>query len=63
MTEGFRHLPVAVGGAFQVLLPLTISLGSVALFGETFTTGQIGGALLILAGCFLAVTATARGHR
>lgn len=57
MTEGFRHLPVAVGGAFQVLLPLTISLGSVALFDEHFTAGQIGGALLILAGCFLAVTA------
>jgi drug/metabolite transporter (DMT)-like permease len=50
MTEGFRHLPVSVGGAFQVLLPLSITLSSVGLFGETFSTMQAIGGALILAG-------------
>jgi drug/metabolite transporter (DMT)-like permease len=50
MTEGFRHLPVSVGGAFQVLLPLSITLSSVALFGEKFSTAQAFGGALILAG-------------
>ena len=51
MTEGFRHLPVSVGGAFQVILPLSITLSSVALFGETFSTMQaIGGSLILIGG-------------
>jgi drug/metabolite transporter (DMT)-like permease len=63
MTEGFRHLSVSLGGAFQVLLPLTITLASVAVFSEAFTKIQIGGGLLILAGCFTAVTADAAAAR
>lgn len=55
MTEGFRHLTVTVGGAYQVLLPLTITLSSVILFHEPFTLAQIGGAGLILAGCLQTV--------
>jgi drug/metabolite transporter (DMT)-like permease len=51
MTEGFRFLPVSSGGAFQILLPLTISLASVALFRETFTATQIAGGAMILLGC------------
>jgi drug/metabolite transporter (DMT)-like permease len=51
MTEGFRHLPVSTGGAFQILLPVCITLASVAIFGETFTLGQGCGAALILLGC------------
>ena len=54
MTEGFRYLPVSSGGAFQILLPLTISLVSVALFREPFTIGQIVGGVLILLGCYQA---------
>lgn len=50
MTEGFRHLPVSVGGAFQVLLPLSITLSSVGLFGEKFSAMQAIGGALILAG-------------
>lgn len=52
MTEGFRHLTVAVGGVFQVCVPVVIAIGSVALFGETFSTPQIIGALLIIGGCY-----------
>ena len=53
MTEGFRKLTVAVGGAFQVVTPLLITLGSVAVFAEPFTLAQAGGAVLILTGCYL----------
>lgn len=51
MTEGFRFLPVSVGGAFQMLLPLLITAGGCLLFAETFTGMQTLGAGLILAGC------------
>ena len=53
MTEGFRHLTVAVGGAFQIGVPVVIAIGGVMLFGEVFTVPQIIGASLILAGCYL----------
>lgn len=52
MTEGFRHLNVAVGGAFQICLPVIISIGGVVLFGESFSNAQILGAVLILGGCY-----------
>ncbi|MGN6547381.1 MAG: DMT family transporter [Aureliella sp.] len=52
MTEGFRHLTVAVGGAFQICVPVLIAAGGVYFFGETFTAGQLVGAVLILAGCY-----------
>jgi len=51
MTEGFRFLPVSVGGAFQMLLPLLITAGGCLLFAETFSFMQTIGATLILAGC------------
>ncbi len=51
MTEGFRFLPVSVGGAFQMLLPLLITAGGCLLFAETFTLMQSLGAALILTGC------------
>ena len=51
MTEGFRFLPVSVGGAFQMLLPLLITAGGCLLFAETFSLMQSLGAGLILAGC------------
>ena len=50
MTEGFRHLPVAVGGALQLVVPLAVTAGGVAWFGEQFTGAQVAGAALILAG-------------
>lgn len=55
MTEGFRFLPVATGGAFQITLPVVISLASVGLFDESFSLRQAVGAVLILAGSFQAV--------
>lgn len=57
MTEGFRFLAVSAGGAFQVLLPLSITVGSVALFGEPFSLAQAAGAALTLAGSYFTVTA------
>ncbi len=52
MTEGFRYLPVSIGGAFQIMLPLCITLCGWVLFDETFSQNQIIGAGLILAGCY-----------
>lgn len=52
MTEGFRHLTVAVGGAFQICVPVLIAVGGIYFFDETFTVIQIMGALFILAGCY-----------
>jgi drug/metabolite transporter (DMT)-like permease len=52
MTEGFRFLPVSVGGAFQMLLPLLITAMGCLLFAETFTLMQSLGAAFILAGCY-----------
>lgn len=60
MTEGFRFLPVSIGGAFQILLPLTITMASIALFHEPFTSSQALGGALILTGCYLTVTAKAK---
>jgi drug/metabolite transporter (DMT)-like permease len=55
MTEGFRFLTVAAGGAFQLLVPLLISLGGIAFFSEIFTPVQASGGALILAGSFQTV--------
>jgi drug/metabolite transporter (DMT)-like permease len=52
MTEGFRYLPVSIGGAFQILLPLCITVFGWLFLAETFTQAQVIGALLILAGCY-----------
>lgn len=53
MTEGFRHLPVSIGGAFQVVLPLSITLGGIVFFGESFSLAQVAGATLIVSGGYL----------
>ena len=55
MTEGFRYLTVAAGGAFQITLPLFISTGGVLFFGEHFSLVQALGGALILAGSFQTV--------
>jgi drug/metabolite transporter (DMT)-like permease len=55
MTEGFRFLTVAAGGAFQITLPLVISTGGIVFFGEHFTLVQAVGGALILAGSFQTV--------
>lgn len=52
MTEGFRHLTVAVGGAFQICVPVVIAIGGILFFDETFTSPQVLGAVFILAGCY-----------
>jgi len=57
MTEGFRHLSVSTGGAFQVTLPLLITVGGIMIFDEPFTAMQAVGAALILTGCYGTVTA------
>ncbi len=55
MTEGFRFLPVAAGGAFQNMVPVVITVCSIGLFAEPFTPPQAVGALLILWGSFQTV--------
>lgn len=55
MTEGFRHLTVATGGAFQMTVPVLISIGSIFFFGEVFQPIQLFGAALILIGCYGAI--------
>lgn len=55
MTEGFRFLTVAAGGAFQITLPLVISMGGILLYGEHFSNVQLLGGVLILVGSFQTV--------
>lgn len=55
MTQGFRLLPVSIGGAIQILAPLVITIASALIFHEHFTPTQIGGGSLILFGCYLTV--------
>jgi drug/metabolite transporter (DMT)-like permease len=55
MTEGFRFLSVAAGGAFQITVPVVISLCSITLFGESFTLAQALGGVLVLWGSFQTV--------
>ncbi|HUR59534.1 MAG TPA: DMT family transporter [Opitutaceae bacterium] len=50
MTRAFRDLRVAEGSLLQMLVPLGIAVGGVALFGEHFTLAETIGAALILAG-------------
>lgn len=52
MTEGFRFLSVAAGGAFQMTVPVVISLASISLFAETFTLAQAIGGVLVLWGSY-----------
>lgn len=60
MTEGFRFLTVTTGSAFQMTLPLIISLGGVVFFGEHFTLLQVVGGALILAGSYHVVVKASR---
>jgi drug/metabolite transporter (DMT)-like permease len=55
MTEGFRFLSVAAGGAFQVTVPVIITLCSISLFAEPFTMPQVIGSVLVLWGSFQTV--------
>ena len=63
MTEGFRFLAVSAGGAFQVLLPLSITFGSVTIYGEAFSIPQACGAALSVAGSYWIVAAPRRSIR
>lgn len=56
MTEGFRYLPVSTGGAFQIMLPLVLTLAGVLFFDEPFTLAQVAGAACILSGGHLTVS-------
>jgi drug/metabolite transporter (DMT)-like permease len=55
MTEGFRYLTVASGGAYQMALPLVITAFSVCLFGEHFTMAQLIGGFIMVAGTAVTV--------
>lgn len=60
MTEGFRFLSVAAGGAFQNTVPVIITLCSLVLFDEPFTQIQAIGAVLVLWGSFQATRGSGR---
>ncbi len=53
MTRGFRELSVAEGSLLQMTVPLGIATGEVVFFAERFTTPELIGGALILAGCTL----------
>jgi drug/metabolite transporter (DMT)-like permease len=63
LTHAFRHLSVAQGSSLQMLLPVTIAIGGVALFGETFTRIEILGAVLTLLATWQAVQPATRPGR
>ncbi|HEX2854883.1 MAG TPA: DMT family transporter [Opitutaceae bacterium] len=50
MTRAFRDLPVAEGSLLQMLVPLGTGIGGMVFFGEHFTSLELAGAGLILAG-------------
>lgn len=50
MTRAFRDLPVSEGSLLQMLVPLGVAIGGVLLFAEHYTTMEMIGAGLILAG-------------
>jgi drug/metabolite transporter (DMT)-like permease len=50
MTRAFRDLPVAEGSLLQMLVPLGVAVGSVVFFAERFSSLELAGAALILAG-------------
>ncbi|MFI5357113.1 MAG: DMT family transporter [Opitutales bacterium] len=52
-THAFRDLSVAEGSLLQMIVPLGVALGGVLLFHEHFTSGELLGAVLILAGTAL----------
>jgi len=53
MTAGFQRLPVAEGSLLQMLVPVGIAAGGVALFDERYATPELAGALLIIGSCVL----------
>lgn len=53
MTRAYRDLPVGEGSLLQMLVPLGVAVGGVALFREHFSTTELAGAALILAGSIL----------
>jgi drug/metabolite transporter (DMT)-like permease len=56
MNQGFRLLNVAGGASIQMALPIVTTAGGFALFGESFTLIQLGGAALLVAGTFFVAT-------
>ncbi len=50
MTHAFRDLSVAEGSLLQMLVPLGIATGGMVFFGEHFTSAELLGGGLILAG-------------
>jgi drug/metabolite transporter (DMT)-like permease len=60
MTEGFRFLSVAAGGAFQNTVPVLTTLGGILFFAEPFSTMQSFGAVLVLWGSFQTVLGAKR---
>jgi drug/metabolite transporter (DMT)-like permease len=50
MTRAFRDLSVAEGSLLQMIVPLGIAVGGVVFFHEHFTTAELLGGALILAG-------------
>jgi drug/metabolite transporter (DMT)-like permease len=56
MNQGFRLLNVAGGASIQMALPIVTTAGGFALFGESFTLFQLGGAALLIAGTFFVAT-------
>jgi drug/metabolite transporter (DMT)-like permease len=53
MTRAFRDLPVGEGSLLQMLVPLGVAVGGVALFGEHYTVFELVGAVLILGGSIM----------
>jgi drug/metabolite transporter (DMT)-like permease len=60
MTEGFRRLSVTTGSATQLLLPVLTTLGGMWLFQEPLELLHLAGGVLVLGGCWRAVTAGGR---
>lgn len=61
MTHAFRHLPVAEGTLLQMLVPVSIAVGGVVFFSESFRPIELLGGALILTGSALPAWSRPRG--
>ncbi|MDQ5978210.1 MAG: hypothetical protein QG602_1184, partial [Verrucomicrobiota bacterium] len=63
MTRAFRDLSVAEGSLLQMLVPVGIAVGGVVFFHERFSSNELIGAALILAGTtFIALRQPTRAN-
>lgn len=63
MTQAYKTMSVARGGALQLLLPGVNAVGGVVFFSEHYGWAELAGGALVLLGAYGVIRARARGLR